>query len=145
MNRRQFFKQTSQDALRTAAEALDQAGRKPAPPPSPRRSVPVPGSPRQYRPGDLVFVAEARAYLGCDRLGFYAIDAVCPHLGCVLEHAEEDTFACPCHESRFTADGTAITGPARRNLRHFDLDLDDDGMLIILRGKEVPAGARFIA
>jgi nitrite reductase/ring-hydroxylating ferredoxin subunit len=43
--------------------------------------------------------------------------AVCPHMGCVLHwNAEEKSFDCPCHGSRFTKEGTVVNGPATSNL-----------------------------
>ena len=45
------------------------------------------------------------------------LSAICPHEGCeVAWESETNTFACPCHDSNFTADGARITGPARRGL-----------------------------
>ncbi|MFS0868108.1 FAD-dependent oxidoreductase [Microbacterium sp. 179-B 1A2 NHS] len=47
-----------------------------------------------------------------------AVDAVCPHLGGVLEWNDlECTWDCPLHASRFTAEGRRIEGPATRGLR----------------------------
>lgn len=48
----------------------------------------------------------------------YAFSAVCPHMGCVLQwNAEEKSFDCPCHGSRFTKRGKVINGPATANLQ----------------------------
>lgn len=47
-----------------------------------------------------------------------AVDAVCPHLGGVLEWNDaECTWDCPLHASRFSPDGTRIEGPALRDLK----------------------------
>lgn len=44
--------------------------------------------------------------------------AVCPHLGGILQwNAEEKTFDCPLHGSRFTTEGKVINGPASSNLK----------------------------
>ena len=42
---------------------------------------------------------------------------ICPHEGCeVTWEQSRNRFACPCHESYFTADGSRISGPAPRGL-----------------------------
>jgi glycine/D-amino acid oxidase-like deaminating enzyme/nitrite reductase/ring-hydroxylating ferredoxin subunit len=45
------------------------------------------------------------------------LSAACPHLKCIVQwNAAEDTWDCPCHGSRFTAEGQVINGPANVNL-----------------------------
>ncbi|NUS74563.1 MAG: FAD-dependent oxidoreductase [Corynebacteriales bacterium] len=47
----------------------------------------------------------------------HAVSATCTHLGCTVEFNEADiTWDCPCHGSRFAADGTVIQGPANEDL-----------------------------
>ena len=42
----------------------------------------------------------------------------CPHMGCALKYnAQEHTWDCPCHGSRFTEDGAVLDGPANGNKR----------------------------
>ncbi|HMT28810.1 MAG TPA: FAD-dependent oxidoreductase, partial [Bacteroidia bacterium] len=44
--------------------------------------------------------------------------AVCPHLGAILQwNADEKTFDCPMHGSRFTNKGVVINGPAISDLK----------------------------
>jgi glycine/D-amino acid oxidase-like deaminating enzyme/nitrite reductase/ring-hydroxylating ferredoxin subunit len=53
-----------------------------------------------------------------DRNGeIYKRSAVCPHLGCVVAwNACEKTWDCPCHGSRYSAEGRVYNGPANTDL-----------------------------
>lgn len=47
----------------------------------------------------------------------HACTAVCPHMGAILQwNADEKTFDCPMHGSRFTLEGKVINGPASSDL-----------------------------
>lgn len=47
----------------------------------------------------------------------HAFTAVCPHLGAILQwNANEKSFDCPMHGSRFTIEGKVINGPASSDL-----------------------------
>lgn len=52
----------------------------------------------------------------------HAFNAVCPHLGCMVKwNAEEKSFDCPCHGSRFTKEGVVINGPATVGLEKIEI------------------------
>jgi cytochrome b6-f complex iron-sulfur subunit len=64
--------------------------------------------------------------------GFYAIIAVCTHLGCSPNWlAAEAKFKCPCHGSGFYQDGVNFEGPAPRPLERARIILTDDGQILV--------------
>jgi glycine/D-amino acid oxidase-like deaminating enzyme/nitrite reductase/ring-hydroxylating ferredoxin subunit len=53
----------------------------------------------------------------------HACSAVCTHLGCLVAwNPLEKSWDCPCHGSRFDAEGRVLNGPAVRNLEPASLD-----------------------
>jgi cytochrome b6-f complex iron-sulfur subunit len=66
---------------------------------------------------------------------FFAISAICTHLGCTPNwFANDNKFKCPCHGSGFFRDGTNYEGPAPRPLDRFKLSLDTEGRLVVDKG-----------
>jgi cytochrome b6-f complex iron-sulfur subunit len=64
--------------------------------------------------------------------GFYALIAVCTHLGCSPNWlSTENKFKCPCHGSGFYKSGVNFEGPAPRPLERARILLADDGQLMI--------------
>ena len=61
-----------------------------------------------------------RFWLSHTDKGVVAISTVCTHLGCLYAWVTTyRRFECPCHGSKFTAEGQYIEGPAPRNLDVF--------------------------
>lgn len=88
------------------------------------------GSPDLYAPNSVTFLEDQQVYVVRNESGFYAVSAVCTHLGCVTQWKPElGLIACPCHGSKFKADGTKIEGPAPRPLPHFAISLTPEGLL----------------
>ena len=79
----------------------------------PTAQVPVGGAVQVSLPsgGDPAFVLQLQAGT------FTAFDAVCPHQACTVSFVSAaDGFACPCHGSRFDAQGQLLAGPAPHGL-----------------------------
>jgi Rieske Fe-S protein len=62
--------------------------------------------------------------------GFAALSLVCTHLGCTVDE-QPGGFVCPCHGSRFDAQGQVLGGPAVRPLRTLRMELTEDGRLLL--------------
>jgi cytochrome b6-f complex iron-sulfur subunit len=68
------------------------------------------------------YFASGKFWLANTPNGVLAISAVCTHLGCLYKWSEANgRFECPCHGSKFTAEGKWIEGPAPRSLDTFQL------------------------
>jgi cytochrome b6-f complex iron-sulfur subunit len=75
---------------------------------------------------------EGRFWLVQTEEGVLALYMVCVHLGCLYKWAPSNfRFECPCHGSKYQADGEYIEGPAPRSLDRFVLRvLDENGEVL---------------
>jgi cytochrome b6-f complex iron-sulfur subunit len=90
------------------------------------------GPATDYPLGTHTLLPDIPAMLSHSDTGFFALSLVCTHLGCTIEpHA--DGFACPCHGSRFAADGTVQHGPAEKPLASLRIQQTAEGHLILYR------------
>jgi cytochrome b6-f complex iron-sulfur subunit len=105
------------------------------------------GMPNDF-PDGLKFLPDERLFVFRQGNTFHAVSAVCTHLGCTvraeaLPQPEMKTvegqslklthrFLCPCHGSRYTGDGSNVSGPAPKPLAWYHLSLaPDDGQLVV--------------
>ncbi len=122
--------------------------------------------PRRFKIGTPALLAEGMTFLEDERLfvfkegkSFHAISAACTHLGCTVKYVKLNEpkrvevggqqtlvpfeFHCPCHGSKFYADGTNYAGPAPRPLHWYKLEVSpDDGQLIVDLNTEVEQNFR---
>ena len=105
-------------------------------------------------PDGLKFLPDERLFVFREGKTYHAISAVCTHLGCTaraeaLPNPEvrqvsgqalrmTHRFQCPCHGSKYSGDGTNVSGPAPKPLAWYHLSLAaDDGQLVVDLANEV--------
>lgn len=90
------------------------------------------GPPDDYPVNSVSFLREQQVFVVRTSDGFFAVSAVCTHLGCITEWKPDDNLIeCPCHGSKYTREGTKVAGPAPRSLPHFNIQLSSDGQLVV--------------
>jgi len=94
------------------------------------------GKPDQFPPNTVTLDPQSGIYLVNGAKGFYALGAICTHLGCLTAWKPElDMIACPCHGSRFSRDGVKIAGPAPQPLPWLKVWLSEDGYMMVDRSE----------
>lgn len=110
--------------------------------PSPIVSV---GRPERYTVGSVTLDPRFGIFVVRAAEGFYALSAVCTHLGCLSTwKPDAGVIACPCHGSTFQRDGTTIAGPAPAPLPWLKVWLGDDGFLMVDRSITVPPHSEYV-
>jgi len=104
------------------------------------------GSPSEFADG-LSYIEARRLFISRRGNEFYAMSAVCTHLGCTVKPEAGATggseFHCPCHGSRYREDGTNYAGPAPRPLERYRLEIAaDDGQVVVDSGTPVDKAFR---
>jgi len=110
----------------------------------PPRRFPV-GRPEEFPPQSVTLLADHRVFVFRTGEGFYAVSAVCTHLGCNVRHEEGRGFACPCHGSTFDEEGRVSHGPAAWPLPRFAMTLSRRGELVVDTRRRVDASFRLRA
>jgi cytochrome b6-f complex iron-sulfur subunit len=99
------------------------------------------GRPEEIPAGTLLVLSEQKAFVVHGAEGFYAMSAVCTHLGCLTRYEREhNRILCPCHGSRFSTDGRVVEGPAPSALPRLQLTLEQ-GLLVLDVSKVVEMDA----
>lgn len=90
------------------------------------------GNPDLYPVNSVTYLQEQEVYIVRAEQGFFAVSAICTHLGCITSwHPEHKLIECPCHGSKFRDDGVKVSGPAPAPLPHFSISLTTDGELLV--------------
>jgi len=76
-----------------------------------------------------------------DEGGVFAISLICTHLGCIVKHVESG-FDCPCHGSKFAADGGVTKGPAPKALAWLEVKKTGAGAYLVDEGKQIAPGTK---
>ena len=96
------------------------------------------GRPDRYPADSVTLDPETGIYVVHSAEGFYALSAVCTHLGCLTAWKPElGIIACPCHGSKFQRTGTKIEGPAPKPLPWLRMWMNEDGDLLVDRSSPI--------
>jgi cytochrome b6-f complex iron-sulfur subunit len=94
------------------------------------------GSPDDYVVGEVneKYKDDYRVWIVREADGFYALAAICTHLGCTPRWLPaESKFKCPCHGSGYHKDGVNFEGPTPRPLERLKITMSDDGQILVDR------------
>lgn len=97
------------------------------------------GLPEAFQVGEVseMFKDRYGVWVVRSEQGFYALIAVCTHLGCTPNwQAGESKFKCPCHGSGFYTSGVNFEGPAPRPLERAAVSLADDGQIVVDKSRQ---------
>ncbi len=102
------------------------------------------GKPESYPVDSVTLDANSGIYLIRSQEGFFALSAICTHLGCLTAWKPElGIIACPCHGSKFSVfdpkrnPGQKIEGPAPKPLPWLRTWVSDEGDLMIDRSVNI--------
>jgi cytochrome b6-f complex iron-sulfur subunit len=83
-----------------------------------------------YPLNEFTYIPDKKIYIFRNRQNIRVISAICTHLGCTINNSEME-FHCPCHGSRYDAQGVSIMGPASRPLDRLKVEVNKDGEISV--------------
>jgi cytochrome b6-f complex iron-sulfur subunit len=96
------------------------------------------GKPENFAVDSVTLEVNSGIYLVHAAEGFFALNAVCTHLGCLTTWNQElGIIACPCHGSKFDRTGVKIEGPAPKPLPWLKTWVSDEGDLMVDRSTSI--------
>ncbi len=96
------------------------------------------GKPDDFPDTSVTFMEDERVFLVRQGNTFRCVSAICTHLGCTVNRAEQG-YHCPCHGSLFDDQGKVESGPAPHPLPWFLVALSKDNRLLVDKNQTVPA------
>jgi cytochrome b6-f complex iron-sulfur subunit len=104
------------------------------------------GKPESYPLDSVTEDVNSGIYVIHSSEGFFALQAICTHLGCLTAWKQElGIIACPCHGSKFFVQtegghkpGDKIEGPAPKPLPWKRVWISEDGDLLVDRSTDIP-------
>jgi len=103
------------------------------------------GRPEHFAIGSVTLDTRFGIFVARAQEGFYALGAVCTHLGCLTTwKADSGEIACPCHGSTFGRDGKVNSGPAPEPLPWLKVWIGDDGNLMVDRSTTLPPHSEYV-
>jgi nitrite reductase/ring-hydroxylating ferredoxin subunit len=96
------------------------------------------GKPESYPVDSVTLDVNSAIYLVHVPEGFFSLNAICTHLGCITAwKPEAGIIACPCHGSRFNREGQKLAGPAPKPLSWLKTWISDDGDIMVDRSATI--------
>lgn len=96
------------------------------------------GKPDEYPVGSVTLIEGRRVFVVRTEKGFYALLAICTHLGCQpIWEEDKQIFMCPCHGGRFYKDGINFAGPPPKPLPRLHMSFAPDGRIMVDKSKQV--------
>ena len=100
-------------------------------------TVTVDGSSALAKAGSAAIVNYASGSILVDRPSannFVALSAICTHQGCTVSSYDSGSsqFVCPCHGSKFDANGKVVQGPANSNLQIYQTTFVNNVLTILI-------------